>query len=62
MHVKKYLGKYMVFIGEFYIISLCFHRQQNVWHEIEHKTLIVALEDRGQIALLRTYDHTTTWW
>ena len=27
-----------------------------------HKTRIVALEDGGQIASLRTYDHTTTWW
>lgn len=52
----------MIFIGEFYMTSLCFYREQNVWHGIYHKTFTVALEDGAQIALLRTYDHTTTWW
>lgn len=59
---KKYLGKCKIFIGEFYRTSLCFYREENIWHGIYHKTFTVALEDGGQIALLRTYDHTTTLW
>ena len=39
-----------------------FSESRRVWNGIYHKTFIVALEDGGQIALLRTYDHTTTWW
>ena len=64
MHFLKYLGMDTKFTGEFHMISLCFFflESRGVWSGMYHKTFRVASEDGGHIALLRTYDHTTTLW
>lgn len=61
MYFKKHLGTSTVFIGEFFLTSFCLYGER-VRNGIHYKAFIVALESGGPIALLRTYDHTTTWW
>lgn len=42
--------------------SLCFYRKQECMEWGISQNFIVASEGGGQDVLLRTYNHTTTWW
>lgn len=43
-------------------ILVFFPESRGVWSGMYHKTFRVASEDGEHVALLRTYDHTTTLW